>query len=93
MGVVSNMEEFVIEIIRVCNLHQLPSQQGGMPTLTEVPKTFAVIKASMHCMQVPVTPFDLLFLEQITQLLVIPETVAVCAGLDRQYSSHARQCH
>ena len=41
------------------------------------------VKACIHCTQVPETSFDLLFLEQITQLLCIgvPETFAVCTGL------------
>ena len=41
------------------------------------------IKACIHCTQVPETSFDLLFLEQITQLLCIgvPETFAVYGGL------------
>ena len=41
------------------------------------------VKACIHCTQVPETSFDLLFLEQITQLLCIevPETFAVYGGL------------
>ena len=41
------------------------------------------LKACIHCTQVPETSFDLLFLEQITQLLCIgvPETFAVYGGL------------
>ena len=41
------------------------------------------VMACIHCTQVPETSFDLLFLEQISQLLCIgvPETFAVYAGL------------
>ena len=52
--------------------------------LVKIMSEAKAIKACIHCTQALETSFDLLFLEQINQLLCIgvPEAFAVYAGLD-----------
>ena len=69
---------------------QLNNLNGDTDNLDPIDLTTArmkCVKACIHCTQVPETSFDLLFLEQITQLLCIgvPETLQCMQALSVQW--------